>query len=449
MNESTQHQSTSATYPKRSYAWTVVALLIGTAILSYTDRQVLTLLVDPIRHDLGLTDTGISLLLGSAFAIVYGIAGIPLGYLADRISRRNLIVCGIVVWSLATLACGLSRTFAQLFTARLFVGLGEAVLSPAAISLISDYFPPSRRGTAVGLFLSGIAMGVGMAIFIGGAVLHAVDAGMLVSMPFGGMPPWRLVLLVIGLPGVAWSLVLFIIREPARRLSDTTESASPLIQTSASSKTLNLWLALAPVYFVVGMASLVDNAVGAWAPSLLIRGFSKDPGAIGIQLGILVTIGYGGGVFLGGVLADRVGIAGDWRKKLRICLVSAIVILPVSITLNVSRFLPVLLAIPAYFALSGIVTAVGFSSILDIVPQGQRALAISISFFINVAIGAGVGPTVVPLVGSALFGDAAGLAPAVALTAAGGYFTVIVALLWSFRASNRERQTAAHKTDQR
>jgi len=281
-------------------------------------------------------------------------------------------------------------------------------------------------------------------------VLHAVDAGMLVSMPFGRMPPWRLVLLVIGLPGVAWSFVLFFIREPARRLSDTTESASPLsqtsasplIQTSASSRPLNLWLALAPVYFVVGMASLVDNAVGAWAPSLLIRGFSKDPAAIGIQLGILVTIGYGGGVFLGGVLADRVGLVGDWRKKLRICLVSAIVILPVSITLNATRFLPVLLAIPAYFALSGIVTAVGFSSMLDIVPKGQRALAISISFFINVAIGAGVGPTVVPLAGRALFGDAAGLAPPIALTAAGGYFIVIVALLWSFRSSNRERQAA-------
>ena len=199
MSESTACVPAAAPYPPRNYAWTVVALLIATAILSYTDRQVLTLLVDPIRHDLGLSDTGISLLLGSAFAVVYGIAGIPLGYLADRTSRRNLIFCGIVVWSLATLACGLSRSFAELFVARLFVGLGEAVLSPAAISLISDYFSPSRRGTAVGLFLSGIAMGIGSAILIGGAVLHAVDLGFLSSTPLGRLAPWRGVLLLIGL----------------------------------------------------------------------------------------------------------------------------------------------------------------------------------------------------------------------------------------------------------
>src|SRR5580698_8104304 len=122
-------------YPSRGYAWTVVAILIATAILSYTDRQVLSLLVDPIRGDLGISDTQISFLLGTAFAGVYGIAGIPLGFLADRASRRNLILAGVVIWSLGTLACGFCRRFCELFTARLVVGFGEAVLSPAAISL--------------------------------------------------------------------------------------------------------------------------------------------------------------------------------------------------------------------------------------------------------------------------------------------------------------------------
>ena len=108
------------------------------------------------------------------------------------------------------------------------------------------------------------------------------------------------------------------------------------------------------------------------APSLLIRQFSRDPGQIGIQLGLLVTIGYGGGVFLGGVLADRAGLTGGWPSKLRICLAAAILILPVCTILNARRFLPVLLALSAYFALSGIVTAVGFSSMLDIVPNRSR-----------------------------------------------------------------------------
>src|ERR1700722_1588915 len=204
-------------YPSRPYAWTVVAILIATAVLSYTDRQVLSLLVDPIRGELGISDSQASLLLGTAFAVVYGIAGIPLGILADRTSRRNLIFAGVLVWSCGTLACGFSQTFGQLFAARIVVGLGEAVLSPAAISLISDYFPPSRRGTAVGFFLSGIAMGIGESILIGGGVLHVVELGVLAGTPLAGQPAWRLVLLLIGAPGLLWSLAILAIREPARQ----------------------------------------------------------------------------------------------------------------------------------------------------------------------------------------------------------------------------------------
>src|SRR3984893_19486622 len=211
-----------AAYPSRPYAWTVVAILIATAVLSYTDLQVLSLLVDPIRGDMGISDTQISLLLGTAFAVIYGIAGIPLGYLADRISRRNLIFTGVSVWSLGTIACGFSHNFGEIFASRIVVGLGEEALSPAGISLISDYFPPSRRGTAVGFFLSGIAMGSGAAILIGGGVLHAVQSGALAGTPFATQAPWRLVLLVIGAPGLIWALAILLIREPVRRLTADT-----------------------------------------------------------------------------------------------------------------------------------------------------------------------------------------------------------------------------------
>ena len=410
-------------YPSRPYAWTVVAILIATAVLSYTDRQVLSLLVDPIRGDLGISDTQISLLLGTAFAVVYGIAGIPLGYLADRSSRRNLIFAGVVVWSLATIACGFSHSFAQIFASRLFVGLGEAILSPAAISLISDYFPPSRRGTAVGLFLSGIAMGSGAAILIGGGVLHAVDVGVLSGTPVAHLAPWRLVLLLIGSPGLMWALAILAIREPARRATTVADQAP-----GGAGRLLPL-LRVAPIYLVVATASLVDNAVGAWAPSLLIREFAKDPGQVGIELGLLLTIGFGGGVLIGGILADRAGAAGGWPQKLRVCLISASAILPASLLLNSGHFLVVLIDVPLYFALSGIVTAVGFSSILDVVPNRSRGLAMSISFFLNVAVGAGVGPTAVALAGTYLFGEAAGLGPALSFTVIAGYGVVIAAVL--------------------
>jgi MFS family permease len=417
-------------YPSRSYAWTVVAILIATAVLSYTDRQVLSLLVDPIRGDLGISDTQVSLLLGTAFAVVYGIAGIPLGFLADRTSRRNLIFAGVLVWSCGTLACGLSQSFAQLFAARIVVGLGEAVLSPAAISLISDYFPLSQRGTAVGFFLCGIAMGVGAAILIGGGVLHIVELGLLAGTPLAGQAAWRLVLLLIGIPGLFWALAILLIREPARRVTQNpVEAATGAGADTVMSWRSSIWARVIPIYLVVATASLVDNAVGAWAPTLLIREFTRNPAQVGVELGILLTAGFGGGVLLGGWLADRAGARGGWSYKLGVCLASGVLILPVSLLIDARHFNVVLLSVPAYFALSGIVTACGFSAILDVVPNRSRGLAMAISFFLNVALGAGVGPTAVAIASDHVFGANAGLGPAITLTVAAGYGVAIIALL--------------------
>jgi MFS family permease len=415
-----------AAYPGRSYAWTVVAILIATAVLSYTDRQVLSLLVDPIRSGLGISDTQISLLMGTAFAVIYGIAGIPLGYLADRISRRNLIFAGVAVWSLGTIACGLSHNFHEIFASRIIVGLGEAALSPAAISLISDYFPPSRRGTAVGFFLSGIAMGNGAAILIGGGVLHAIESGALAATSLALYAPWRMVLLVIGGPGLLWALAILLIREPVRR---ATEDASTSIGAAdGGAWRTTSWARVAPIYIVLAAASFVDNAVGAWSPTLLIRDFGRDPAQVGVELGLLLTVGFGGGVLIGGVLADRAGARGGWRRKLRVCLYAGLLILPVSLLMNSPSFNLVLAGVPLYFALSGIVTAVGFSAILDVVPNRSRGLAMSMSFFLNVALGAGLGPTAVAVAGAHVFAAKAGLGPPLVLTVVVGYLIALAAL---------------------
>jgi MFS family permease len=428
-------------YPRRPYAWAVVGILVATAVLSYTDRQVLSLLVDPIRSDLGISDTQISLLLGTAFAVVYGIAGIPLGILADRRSRRNLIFAGVLVWSCGTLACGFSQSFGQLFAARIVVGLGEAVLSPAAISLISDYFPPSRRGTAVGFFLSGIAMGIGASILIGGGVLHVVQHGALAGTPFATLAPWRLVLLVIGAPGLVWALVILLIREPTRRQAEGALNLAAGAGASAWRSTT--WARVIPIYLVVASASLVDNAVGAWAPTLLIREFSRNAAQVGMELGLLLTAGFGGGVLIGGWMADHFGARHGWAGKLGVCLCSGAVILPVSLLINAGNFLVVLLAVPLYFALSGIVTACGFSAILDVVPNRSRGLAMAISFFLNVALGAGLGPTAVAVASEHVFGSEGALGSAIALTVVSGYGIAIIALVAALSMSRR-RTVVAH-----
>lgn len=414
-------------YPSPLRSWSVVAILLLTAILAYTDRQVLSLLVDPMREDLGISDMQISLLFGTAFAVTYGTAGIPLGWLADRLSRRLLIFAGVVVWSIATLCCGLAHSFLEVFAARIVVGLGEAVLSPAAISLISDYFPPHRRGTVVGVYLSGIAIGIGSSLLIGGAVLQAIDHGLMKALPFDfiqTLPPWRMVLLVLALPGFLWSLVILSIREPERR-KDGGE-ALDLQQGETAPKG---WGRIVSIYIVVAMASLVDNAVGAWAPSLLIRNFHQDPSAIGIELGLLLMVGFGGGVLAGGILADRAARQGGWYWKLRLCLFAVLAILPLALLVDSGNFLIVLLAVPLYFACSGIVTACGFSAILDLVPHRHRGVAMAISFFLNVAIGGGLGPAAVTLAGEHLFSPGAGLGPPLTLTMLSAEL-LVAALLW-------------------
>ncbi len=178
----------------------------------------------------------------------------------------------------------------------------------------------------------------------------------------------------------------------------------------------------------MAIASLVDNAVGGWAPTLLIREFTRDPAEVGVQLGLLITAGFGGGVLLGGWLADKVGLRGGWLPKLAVCLISGLLILPVSLLIDAAAYRVVLLSIPLYFALSGIVTACGFSAILDVVPNRSRGLAMAISFFLNVALGAGLGPTLVAAC-ERVFPAGAGLGPALTLTVAASYGLAVVTLI--------------------
>ncbi len=426
-------------YPRPAHAWTITGVLFCTAVLSYTDRQVMSLLVDPIAGELKLGDGQMSLLLGLAFAFIYGIAGLPAGWLADRTSRRNLIVAGVLVWSAGTVGCGLAHDFGQLFGARIAVGLGEAVLSPAAISLISDCFPPQRRGAAVGLYFTGIAIGVGGSIFLGGEILAAIRAGALAWSPAAGLPAWRQVFLAIGAASLAWAPLLLVIREPARH--GPVDAPGPSMGDDAAGGAPGL-LALTPVYAAVAIASLVDNAVGAWAPSLLIRRFGAAPAAVGVELGVGLMLGYGGGMLLGGLMADQARKLRGARGKIELCLLAALAVVPVALLLDSRAAEGVILGAPLYFFLSAVVTAAGLSAILDGTPNRVRGLAMAVSFLLNVALGAGLGPSAVSLAAARLYPHAS-LGPPLALTAATAYAVAAAALIAArVVAARRHRATA-------
>ncbi|MDE0365860.1 MAG: MFS transporter, partial [Gammaproteobacteria bacterium] len=213
------------------YPWYVVVILMLAMVVSFIDRQVITLLVEPIRTDLGISDTKMSLLMGFAFAIFYVTMGVPIARLSDRYSRRLIIAAGIFLWSVATAACGLARSFAQLFTARVFVGVGEATLTPAAYSMIADYFPPNRLGRAIGVYATGVYIGSGLALVLGGAAIRLITQSGFMDLPLvGTLVPWQLTFIVVSIPGLLIVLLMmFTVREPVRKnLAETTEASIPI-----------------------------------------------------------------------------------------------------------------------------------------------------------------------------------------------------------------------------
>jgi len=407
-------------WPSPARGWLVVLLLFLAAILAYTDRQVLSLLVDPIRSDLRLSDADIALLMGPAFALVYGVAGVPLGFAADRVARTRLLMGGIVLWSLGTIACGMAPDFKSLFAARLVVGLGEAVLSPAAISLIADHFRPERRSLAVGVYFTGIAIGIGGAILLGAFAIDAVRAGLFAGTALADWAEWRLVLLAVGTHGLVFAAAFLAVREPARQDDKpATGAAAPAMPLP------HFVVSMAALFLAAATASLLDNAVGAWAPSLLIRQFGMSDANVGRQLGLGLMLGYGGGMLLGGWLADAAARRWGSIGKPLVCFAAMLATLPAALFLDAATAGAVLIAVPVYFALSAVVTASGLSAIVDAAPATQRGAATAIAFFLNVAIGAGVGPGLVVFIDARLAG---GLGPALSVTVIACYVVAALAL---------------------
>jgi len=167
-------------------AWYAVGILTVAYTFSYIDRQILSLMVGPIRADLGISDSAFSLLHGLAFAVFYTLLGVPIGRLADRRNRRNIIALGVAFWSLATVCCGLARSFWQLFAARVAVGVGEAALSPAAYSMLADLFPKEKLGRAIGIYSSGVFVGIGLSFIIGGMLIATIEAMGGITLPVVG-----------------------------------------------------------------------------------------------------------------------------------------------------------------------------------------------------------------------------------------------------------------------
>lgn len=288
-----------------AYSWYIVFLCMVAYIFSFIDRQVIALLVEPIRADLHISDTGFSLLHGLAFAIFYAIMGLPIARLADTRSRPLIIAAGIFIWSIATAVCGMAKNFWQLFFARMAVGVGEAALSPAAYSMISDSFPKSRLGLALGIYSIGSFIGAGLAYLIGGAAIEWVSQFGEISLPvIGIVKPWQMTFFMVGIPGIIISALFFLtIRDPARKGVTTAGQAGyPVTEVLAYIRTHRI--TFASHYLGFGLLSLSLFALLSWAPAFFIRNYGLSPKEVGVYLGSMVLIGNTAGALFSGWLTD-------------------------------------------------------------------------------------------------------------------------------------------------
>jgi MFS family permease len=382
-------------YPNPAYAWFVVGLLTLAYVFSFIDRQILTLMVTPITKDLGINDTQMGLLMGASFAVFYTFFGIPLGRLADTRSRRVLIACGIGLWSLMTAGCGLTRRFWQLALMRMGVGVGEASLSPAAYSLISDYFPPHRRATAISVYSMGIYIGSGLAFILGGMVIQFASGSESIIVPLlGAVRSWQMVFFVVGLPGLFVALLMLIIREPSRKGLRKSQAAATFGEVWSYFRAN-----MSSLFFLntgVALITLFGYGAFSWTPSFFIRRFDWTPGQTGLVFGLIVGFSGTLGIVSGGRLADWLRSRGRADADLRVALLSALVAIPfvVAFPLAGSGAFAAVLLTPVTF-LCSVPFGVAPAAIQQMMPNTMRSQASALYLFVINLIGMGIGPWLV------------------------------------------------------
>jgi len=407
--------NSDSTYPSSFAAWYSVAVLMLMYIFSFIDRTTISLLVEPMKRDLHISDTQIGMLQGLAFALLYTFLGLPIARLSDRYSRRAIIAGGVFIWSIMATLCGLARSATQLFVARVGVGVGEAALSPAAYSIITDSFPLSKLGKAFGVYNIGITIGAGTAFLVGGIVVAAVShSGATYTLPLlGEVRAWQMVFIVTGAPGILLPLLLLTFREPARRgllrgQSAGEPTAVPL-RPPLSEVLSYVWLnrKFYGLYFVaLALLSMCGYCVAAWLPTALVRAYGVTAGQVGKVLGVSTILMNSTGMLLAGVLCDRLTRQGKRDAPIIVALISAC---GVAVFGSLPAFMPSVPLIWVALFVAGLTfnayNGVGPMAINQVTPNQYRAQVSAVYLFVVNALGLGVGPTLVPFVNDHFFHD--------------------------------------------
>lgn len=396
----------------------VLAVMLVCSTLSYVDRQVISLVVQPIKSSFGLSDTAVGLLQGLAFSLCYAVAGLPLAYAVDRTHRVRLASGCVAIWSAATAACGMVTSYPGLLVARATTAISEAGFSPAALSILSDIVPPAKVPRVGAIYLLGPSLGVGIALLLGGWLLEGfVGTGglSLLGMHF---EPWQALFLCIGAPGFLLALLLLLtVHEPVR----TTSAFAA--QAGADAGTTSLKVALRGtgdflIPYVVGstMIMLVQFAQAAWTPTFFVRSWGLEPHTAGQTLGPIFIVCAIAGAIAASVLAKGSDGQRTLERVVQIVLAGAALLGPAAVLMPLAPSFAVALALYGLLAFSfSLVASLATAPILLVLPSGVRGRGIAAGGFLLAVVGGGGGPLLVGLVTDQVFGDEARLGWSISL----------------------------------
>ena len=432
-------QTQSASFKQGgSYAWFVVFVLCITSIFAYLDRQIINLLVEPIKADLGINDTQIGLLTGFSFALLYVLVAVPIAWIADFGNRTRVITIGIICWALATFFCGLATSFLLLFVARMFVGLGEATLAPSGYSLMGDYFPPEKVGLAVSCLTGAGFLGGGLAYIIGGQIVGMLNQVDSYTLPLIGMvKPWQLAFMVVAIPGLLLVLLMQFVKEPPRSSAIDGDLIKLRAKESFSAlfryirQNLRLFVGL---FMGLALMASATFSIMNWMPEYMSRSFGWTPQKFGNTFGTIILVTSPSGVFAGGLIASW------WMPRGK---QSANVIIPIiaAILATVFGFLflqastesrAIAFGIPTIF-FAAMPFGCGTAALPLVTPNRLRAQVVAIYLLCANLLGLTLGPTAVGAVTDYVFKDESRLGDSLSVVAPVLYLAGALVLLMAVK----------------
>jgi len=427
-------------WPSPVRGWTVVVLLGLASIVSQFDRTVVNLTVEPLKAAFDLDDTRFGMLQGVAFGVFYVLACVPIGRLADRYQRRLIIALGLLLFSPFAMASGLARTYWQLFLMRVGVGVGEASLTPAGFSMLSDLFPPERLGRPLGAFLMSAPVGQGLAFILGGSLLGWLATSPLLQVgPLAGHAPWQAAFMIIGFPGLLLVPLFLLVKEPMRR---GPGGRDPLKIGEVAAIVGSRRKALIPMVVGFAMVSLVSYVFFIWTPALFQRTYGWSPAQVGLGFGLIVmTVGTAGAYF-GGWMSDRMSARGHLDAPLKVAGFGFVGcgVFGVLAPLMPTAPLALLMVAPALF-LANTPYACAGTALQLIIPNRARAQVSAMYITLTTLVGLTVGPIVVGLMTDRIFKNPADIRYSMAIVvgvAAPLMFILMMLACRPFRALRTE-----------